>query len=70
MKKSNIKLFVLIFLLLISFRPLQTAEMVDPIRVDWSFKGLTGTFIEHHYKEVFKFIKKFVLPPSNAISKL
>ena len=44
MIKSNIKLFVLSFLLLISLRPLQSAEMVDPIKVDWSFKGLTGTF--------------------------
>ena len=44
MIKSNIKLLVLSFLLLISLRPLQSAEMVDPIKVDWSFKGLTGTF--------------------------
>ena len=61
MIKSNIKLLVLSFLLLISLRPLQSAEMVDPIKVDWSFKGLTGTLIELHYKEVFKFIKKSVL---------
>ena len=44
MIKSNLKLFVLSLLLLISFRPIQSAEMVDPIKVDWSFKGLTGTF--------------------------
>ena len=44
MKKSNSKLFVLSLLLLISFRPIQSAEMADPIKVDWSFKGLTGTF--------------------------
>ena len=44
MIKFNIILFVLSFLLLISLRPLQSAEMVDPIKVDWSFKGLTGTF--------------------------
>ena len=34
--------------------------MVDPIKVDWSFKGITGSLIEHRYKEGFKFIKKFV----------
>ena len=44
MIKSNLKLFVLSFFLLISLRPIQSAEMVDPIKVDWSFKGLTGTF--------------------------
>ena len=43
MIKPNIKLLVLSFLLIISFRPLHSAEMVDPIKVDWSFKGLTGT---------------------------
>ena len=61
MIKSNIKLLVLSFLLLISLRPLQSAEMVEPIKVDWSFKGLTGPLIERHYKGVFKFIKKSVL---------
>ena len=44
MIKSNIKLFVLSFLILFSLRPLQSAEMADPIKVEWSFKGLTGTF--------------------------
>ena len=44
MIKSNIKLLVLSLLLIFSLRPLQSAEMVDPIKVDWSFKGLTGTF--------------------------
>ena len=39
MIKFNIKLLVLSFLLLISLRPLQSAEMVDPIKVNWSFKG-------------------------------
>ena len=44
MIKFKLRLLVLPFLLLIPFKPLQSAEMVDPIKVDWSFKGLTGTF--------------------------
>ena len=61
MIKSNIKLLVLSFLLLISLKPLQSAEMVDPIKVDWSFKGLTGTFDRASLQRGFKFIKKSVL---------
>ena len=44
MIKFNIKLIALSFSLLISLKPHQSAEMVDPIKVEWSFKGLTGTF--------------------------
>ena len=58
MIKSNIKLFVLSFLLLISFRPLQSAEMVDPIQVDWSFKGLTGTFDRASLQRGFQVYKE------------
>ena len=58
MIKSNIKLFVLSFLLLISLRPLQSAEMVDPIKVDWSFKGLTGTFDRASLQRGFQVYKE------------
>ena len=58
MIKSNIKLIVLSFLLLISFRPLQSAEMVDPIKVDWSFKGLTGTFDRASLQRGFQVYKE------------
>jgi len=58
MIKSNIKLFVLSFLLLISLRPLQSAEMVDPIIVDWSFKGLTGTFDRASLQRGFQVYKE------------
>ena len=58
MIKSNLKLFVLSFLLLISFRPLQSAEMVDPIKVDWSFKGLTGTFDRASLQRGFQVYKE------------
>ena len=58
MIKSNIKLFVLTFFLLISLRPLQSAEMVDPIKVDWSFKGLTGTFDRASLQRGFQVYKE------------
>ena len=58
MIKFNIKLFFLSFLLLISLRPLQSAEMVEPIKVDWSFKGLTGTFDRASLQRGFKVYKE------------
>ena len=58
MIKSKIKLLVLSFLLLISLRPLQSAEMVDPIKVDWSFKGLTGTFDRASLQRGFQVYKE------------
>ena len=58
MIKSNLKLFILSFLLLISFKPLQSAEMVDPIKVDWSFKGLTGTFDRASLQRGFQVYKE------------
>ena len=58
MTKFNIKLLVLSFLLLISLRPLQSAEMVDPIKVDWSFKGLTGTFDRASLQRGFQVYKE------------
>ena len=58
MIKSNLKLFVLSFLLLISLRPLQSAEMIDPIKVDWSFKGLTGTFDRASLQRGFQVYKE------------
>ena len=57
MIKSNLRLFVL-SLLLISFKPLQSAEMVDPIKVDWSFKGLTGTFDRASLQRGFQVYKE------------
>ena len=58
MIKFNTKLLFLSFLLLISFRPLQSAEMVDPIKVDWSFKGLTGTFDRASLQRGFQVYKE------------
>ena len=58
MKKSNLRLFLLSFLLLIPFKTLQSAEMVDPIKVDWSFKGLTGTFDRASLQRGFQVYKE------------
>ena len=58
MIKFNIKPLILSILLLISFRPLQSAEMVDPIKVDWSFKGLTGTFDRASLQRGFQVYKE------------
>ena len=58
MIKSNLKLFVLSLLLLSSFRPIQSAEMVDPIKVDWRFKGVTGTFDRASLQRGFQVYKE------------
>ena len=41
---KKFKLFFCIFLSLTIFNNLKSAEQVDPIKVDWSFKGLLGKF--------------------------
>ena len=58
MIKFKIKLIVLSLLLIISLRPLQSAEMVDPIKVNWSFKGLTGTFDRASLQRGFQVYKE------------
>ena len=58
MIKSNLKLAFLIFFYLISLKPLQSAEMVDPIKVNWSFKGLTGTFDRASLQRGFQVYKE------------
>ena len=58
MIKSNLKLASLIIFLSIFFKPIQSAEMVDPIKVDWSFKGLTGTFDRASLQRGFQVYKE------------
>ena len=41
---KKFKLFFCILLSLIVFNTLKSAEQIDPIKVDWSFKGLLGKF--------------------------
>ena len=58
MTKSSLKLVTLIFLIITPFKSSQTAEMVDPIKVDWSFKGLTGTFDRSSLQRGFQVYKE------------
>ena len=41
---KKFKLFFCILLSLTIFNTLKSAEQIDPIKVDWSFKGLLGIF--------------------------
>ena len=58
MIKFKLKFIFLTISLLISIKPLQSAEMVDPIKVDWSFKGLTGTFDRASLQRGFQVYKE------------
>ena len=58
MIKFNIKLLSIIFVIIISLKPLHSAEMVEPIKVDWSFKGLTGTFDRASLQRGFQVYKE------------
>ena len=58
MIKSNFKLVFFTFLLLISLKPSHSAEMTDPIKVDWSFKGLTGKFDRASLQRGFQVYKE------------
>ena len=53
--KKFISIFLLLFFLI---KPLQSAEMVDPIKVNWSFKGLTGTFDRASLQRGFQVYKE------------
>ena len=41
---KKFKLVLCIILSLTIFNTLKSAEQIDPIKVDWSFKGLLGKF--------------------------
>ena len=58
MTKFKLKFIFLTISLLISLKPLQSAEMVDPIKVDWTFKGLTGTFDRASLQRGFQVYKE------------
>ena len=45
MKKFNlITIFSILIIFFLSINPLLSAESIDPIKVKWSFKGITGKF--------------------------
>ena len=56
-KISNIFLKTIIFSFLISFKTF-SAEAIDPIKVDWSFKGLTGKFDRSSLQRSFQVYKE------------
>ena len=58
MKKFNILINKIIILLFLTIKPLHSAEMTDPIKVDWSFKGLTGTFDRASLQRGFQVYKE------------
>ena len=58
MKKSKIKLALLVLLFFTFLKPSHSAEMTDPIKVDWSFKGLTGTFDRASLQRGFQVYKE------------
>ena len=58
MKKFNTSIKTIIILLFLTIKPLHSAEMTDPIKVDWSFKGLTGTFDRASLQRGFQVYKE------------
>ena len=58
MIKFNQKLVFFTLFLFTSFKSIQSAETVDPIKVNWSFKGLTGTFDRASLQRGFQVYKE------------
>ena len=58
MKKFNIIINKIIITLLLTTGSLNSAEMTDPIKVDWSFKGITGTFDRASLQRGFQVYKE------------
>ena len=58
MIKSKNKFLALLLILLTSFKQLNSAEMTEPIKIDWSFKGLTGTFDRASLQRGFQVYKE------------
>ena len=58
MKKFNIIIYKIIITLFLSTGTLHSAEMTDPIKVDWSFKGITGTFDRASLQRGFQVYKE------------
>ena len=58
MQKVKLRISQIIILLFLSIKPLCSAEMTDPIKVDWSFTGLTGTFDRASLRRGFQVYKE------------
>jgi ubiquinol-cytochrome c reductase cytochrome c1 subunit len=59
MKKFNlIKIFSIFIIFFLSTKPLLSAESTDPIKVKWSFKGITGKFERDSLQRGFQVYKE------------
>ena len=58
MKKFRKKTFYLILTIFLSFNHLNSAEMTEPIKVNWSFKGITGKFDRASLQRGFQVYKE------------
>jgi ubiquinol-cytochrome c reductase cytochrome c1 subunit len=63
MKRFNLKglLFIVSLLLASSVKSYSAGEGTAPIKVDWSFKGITGKFDRASLQRGFQVYRKFVL---------
>ena len=58
MRKSKNKIILVLLFSLLLTKPLFSAEQVEPIKVDWSFKGLTGKFDRSSLQRGFQVYKE------------
>tara|TARA_Y100000816_G_scaffold256031_1_gene209249 strand:+ start:254 stop:1036 length:783 start_codon:yes stop_codon:yes gene_type:complete len=58
MKKFRRNTFYLILTIFLSFNHLNSAEMTEPIKVNWSFKGITGKFDRASLQRGFQVYKE------------
>ena len=58
MKKFRIKIFYLVLMTFLPLNPMYGAEMTEPIKVNWSFKGITGKFDRPSLQRGFQVYKE------------
>ena len=58
MKKFKIKIFFLVLMIFSPLNPMHGAEMTEPIKVNWSFKGITGKFDRPSLQRGFQVYKE------------
>ena len=58
MKNITKIIYILSFLLAATYQ-VNSAEKVELLKTDWSFKGYLANLTEVHYKEAIRFIRRF-----------
>ena len=53
------RIILIIFISTVSFLVYAEETNTDYVKTNWSFKGIFGTLIALHFKEVIRFIRKF-----------